>query len=454
MRDYDIKSDLKQEQFQTLKLVQGDRGNKIKINVFEDGQPVNLTGCSITAKYKRSDGEIVNGTVENISGNSFDAVMDSDITKVSGTLKMIFSIEKDDVKVSTFLLLADVREGIGENTGSSGGSTGGGEVSVDLSNYYKKSETYSKAQIDSQFKDIANRIDNIVVTGGGLTTAQINALDNMFKVCAYTKNVSTEYNAFKTAFGIGTGTGGGDTPVEKTKYAITNNLTKVTTSNTATEIEEGSIYRANLTVDTSCRIDTITITMGGVDITSSCFTDNAIVINEVTGDIVITVVAKVTKVTAEDLGFTTLYEYDDIYDKDKAIASIGESGVVNYGYSDAVTVASYYYTVDNVSNAPRLVTFDGRRYGSITYNENGDGTENSKVKKLKDTIITSYSYKGTKSPKCYGCYTTGTNSGQINILSSQYKNIEQTTTVDVHVRILIIQGTDITAEQLCTIFGI
>ena len=41
MRDYDIESDLKQEKFQSLKLVQGDRGNKIKINVYEDGQPVN-----------------------------------------------------------------------------------------------------------------------------------------------------------------------------------------------------------------------------------------------------------------------------------------------------------------------------------------------------------------------------------------------------------------------------
>lgn len=156
MRDYDIESDLKQEKFQHLKLVQGDRGNKIKINVYEDGQPVNLTGCSITAKYKRADGQIINGSVTNISNNSFDAVIDSDITKVVGTLKMLFSIEKDDVKVSTFLLLADVREGLLENTGSSGGSTGGGEVTVDLSNYYKKNETYSKAQIDSQFKEIAN----------------------------------------------------------------------------------------------------------------------------------------------------------------------------------------------------------------------------------------------------------------------------------------------------------
>lgn len=158
MRDYDIESDLKQEKFQSLKLVQGDRGNKIKINVYEDGQPVSLTGCSISAKYKRADGEVVNDrTIENITDNYFYAVIDSNITKVSGTLKMLFSIEKDDVKVSTFLLLADVREGIGESTGgSTGGSTGSGEVTVDLSNYYKKNETYSKSQIDSQFKDIAN----------------------------------------------------------------------------------------------------------------------------------------------------------------------------------------------------------------------------------------------------------------------------------------------------------
>lgn len=161
MRDYDIESDLKQEKFQSIKLVQGDRGNKIKINVYEDGQPVNLAGCSVTAKYKRADGEIINdGVIENIHDNSFDAVMDSSITKVAGTLKMLFTIEKDAVKVSAFLLLADVREGIGENTGSSGGSTGGGstsEVTIDLSQYYKKTETYSKAQIDSQFKDIANK---------------------------------------------------------------------------------------------------------------------------------------------------------------------------------------------------------------------------------------------------------------------------------------------------------
>ena len=200
MRDYDIESDLKQEKFQNIKLVQGDRGNKIKINIYADGQPVSLTGCSIAAKYKRSDGEIVNGTVENISGNSFDAVMDSDITKASGTLKMIFTIEKDDVKVSTFLLLADVREGIGENTGSSGGSTGGGsgEVTIDLSNYYKKIETYSRKEIDAQFKDIANKIDeisnpfNINSFAVSPSTAQKGSTINVTVKWAYNKSINSQ----------------------------------------------------------------------------------------------------------------------------------------------------------------------------------------------------------------------------------------------------------------------
>lgn len=211
MRDYDIESDLKQEKFQHLKLVQGDRGNKIKINVYEDGQPVNLTGCSITAKYKRADGQIINGSVTNISNNSFDAVIDSDITKVVGTLKMLFSIEKDDVKVSTFLLLADVREGLLENTGSSGGSTGGGEVTVDLSNYYKKNETYSKAQIDSQFKDIAKQIENVgnptqeqintainkAIEDGKITGSGIN-INNVKTILSNIMNILYQVNEYKT----------------------------------------------------------------------------------------------------------------------------------------------------------------------------------------------------------------------------------------------------------------
>lgn len=267
MRDYNIESDLKQEKFEVIKLVQGDKGNKLTINVLEDGKPVSLTGCSITAKYKRADGQVINGSVTNISNNSFDAVIDSDITKVVGTLKMLFSIEKDDVKVSAFMLLADVREGIGENTGSSGGSTGGGEVTVDLSNYYKKSETYSKSQIDSQFKDIAN---NFKLVAGA---------NNAIKLMFGTKELSS--------ITINGGTVD-PTPTPNT-YTVTNNLSNASTSNSATSVKGGTSYSATITAYSNYRIKNVTVLMGGVDITNSAYSGGRISISAVTGNISITV---------------------------------------------------------------------------------------------------------------------------------------------------------------------
>ena len=66
-----------------------------------------------------------------------------------------------------------------------------GSVNVDLTNYA------TKDYVDDAIANIE------VVGGGGLTSAQIIALENMFKVCAFIKgDVSAEYNAFKVAFGI------------------------------------------------------------------------------------------------------------------------------------------------------------------------------------------------------------------------------------------------------------
>jgi beta-glucanase (GH16 family) len=268
LRDYNIESDLKQEKFEVIKLAQGDKGNKLTINVLEDGKPVSLTGCSITAKYKRADGQVINGSVTNISNNSFDAVIDSDITKVSGQLKMLFSIEKDGVKVSTFLLSAEVKEGIGESAGgSTGGGTGGGEVTVDLSNYYKKSETYSKSQIDSQLRDIAN---NFKLVAGA---------NNAIKLMFGTKELSS--------ITINGGTVD-PTPTPNT-YTVTNNLSNASTSNSATSVKEGTSYSATITASSGYRLKSVTVIMGGVDITSSVYSNGRISISDVTGNISITV---------------------------------------------------------------------------------------------------------------------------------------------------------------------
>ena len=71
-------------------------------------------------------------------------------------------------------------------------------------------------------------------------------------------------------------------------YTITNNLTNCTNSNTNTDIEDGSSYSATITANSGYALDSITVTMGGADITSSSVSGNVITISSVTGDIVIT----------------------------------------------------------------------------------------------------------------------------------------------------------------------
>ncbi|MGN0405342.1 MAG: Ig domain-containing protein [Bariatricus sp.] len=70
-------------------------------------------------------------------------------------------------------------------------------------------------------------------------------------------------------------------------YTITNNLTNVSTDNPVTTITENSGYTANLTADTGYTIDTVTITMGGIDVTSDVYVDGTVIISAVTGNVVI-----------------------------------------------------------------------------------------------------------------------------------------------------------------------
>ena len=74
-------------------------------------------------------------------------------------------------------------------------------------------------------------------------------------------------------------------------YNITNNLTNCTTNNNNLSIEEGSSYSATISADTNYEMSSITVTMGGANITSSAVSGNNISISNVTGNIVITATA-------------------------------------------------------------------------------------------------------------------------------------------------------------------
>ena len=81
-----------------------------------------------------------------------------------------------------------------------------------------------------------------------------------------------------------------DTP-PVTYYSITNKLTGCTNSNTSTQVEENKSYSATIAPLTNYQMNSITVTMGGVDITSTVVNGNNISISNVTGNIIITAVA-------------------------------------------------------------------------------------------------------------------------------------------------------------------
>ncbi len=121
---------------------------------------------------------------------------------------------------------------------------------------------------------------------GGVNTNARNILRYILQRVAYTETGMDVYvNALYEALAQAGGSGGSS---ETTSYMIMNALTHVTNSNDATGCDEGDSYSATLSADTDYTIDSVTVTMGGTDITSTVYSNGTITIASVTGDIVIT----------------------------------------------------------------------------------------------------------------------------------------------------------------------
>ena len=85
--------------------------------------------------------------------------------------------------------------------------------------------------------------------------------------------------------------------VPSVTYTITRNLTNVASSNTANSIAENASYTTTLSPTGGYKkLGTITVTMGGVDISASAVSGSTITISKVTGDIVITCAAVITNI--------------------------------------------------------------------------------------------------------------------------------------------------------------
>lgn len=166
------------------------------------------------------------------------------------------------------------------------------------------------------------------------------------------------------------------------QYSITNDLTNVTTSNAQTAINSGEAYTATLTATTGYDITSVSVVMGGQDITATAYSDGGISISSVTGNLVITAtatehVAVLDRITADFTQSGTVYDTDtlDVLRDMLVVTAYYDNGysvvVTEYTLSGTLTVgtstitatydgqtATFSVTVSSAANIVRTVAFD------------------------------------------------------------------------------------------------
>lgn len=135
-------------------------------------------------------------------------------------------------------------------------------------------------------------------------------------------------------------------------YTVTNNLTDVTNSNSATRVTQGGSYSATLTPTSGYTINSVTVTMGGNDVTGTAYSSGTISIANVTGDIVITAVATQRQATLLSITATFSQGSAVIFD-DASLDSLKQYLAVtaNYDDSSSETLADSAYTLSGTLTA-------------------------------------------------------------------------------------------------------
>lgn len=141
-----------------------------------------------------------------------------------------------------------------------------------------------------------------------LPTNQGSAKMNVVKFLRDNGVTTALLNSFRHAMIDGT-----PTDIDTETKSVTNNLTGCTTSNSATSVAVNESYSATITPNSGYTLTTLTVTMGGADITSTAVSGGTITIAAVTGDVVITAFAEAQASytnlvrTSQEVGSSAIY---------------------------------------------------------------------------------------------------------------------------------------------------
>ena len=150
-----------------------------------------------------------------------------------------------------------------------------------------------------------------------------------------------------------------------TDWSITNTLTHCTTSNSAAAVTKNAAYSATITAAAGYTLTgaTVSITMGGTDITSTAYSNGVISIASVTGALVISVSA--VESVAELVSISAAYTQSGTVHPDDPLSTLKSDLVVTALYDDSSTaaVAATDYTLSGtltVGTSTVTVTYEGK----------------------------------------------------------------------------------------------
>lgn len=162
-------------------------------------------------------------------------------------------------------------------------------------------------------------------------------------------------------------------------YSVTNNLTNCINNNNATQAVQGGSYSATITANSGYELSYITVTMGGVNISSSAVSEGNITIANVTGNIAITAIAEEIVVeptnllpqaifnTSEDpvnsdKGYVSGYKISTSGGGLSQVTGCYSSGYIEVDINDTVTIKNI--TLRSDGNTNNIVLYSNTNKGS------------------------------------------------------------------------------------------
>jgi hypothetical protein len=212
------------------------------------------------------------------------------------------------------------------------------QVTTDLTQANKAAEA---KKVGDELDELKSAIEQ---GAGGLTDDAKQALMTVLRMAVYNEDPDDALDALENE-------------LYNTTWSITNTLSHCTTSNAAQSVTKGGAYSATITASAGYVMTgaTVGITMGGVDITATAYSNGVISIPAVTGALVITISAAAKTVSS----ITAVYTPSGtVYDTD-TLDSLKDDLVVTATYDDTSTEvipAADYTLSGSMSHGTQTIT--------------------------------------------------------------------------------------------------